>query len=49
MLMVFRQAKNRFCMGWDGLKQVLTRLGAPNVAHLRKLWVDGGPKGSNEK
>ena len=31
-------------MDWNGLKQVLTRLGAPGVARLRKLWVDGGQK-----
>ena len=29
----------------DGLKQVLTRLGASGVARLRKLWVDGGYQG----
>ena len=29
----------------DGLKQVLTRLRAPGVARLRKLWGDGGYRG----
>ena len=29
----------------DGLKQVLTRLGAAGVARLRKLWADGGYQG----
>ena len=29
----------------DGLKQVLTRLGASGVARLRKLWGDGGYRG----
>ena len=29
----------------DGLKQVLTRLGASGVARLRKLWADGGYQG----
>ena len=29
----------------DGLKQVLTRLGACGVARLRKLWADGGYQG----
>ena len=29
----------------EGLKQVLTRLGASGVSRLRKLWVDGGYQG----
>ena len=29
----------------EGLKQVLTRLGASGVARLRKLWADGGYQG----